>query len=152
MESVERLGRDVDRGHKAERQLSRSKIIIDGLWYPNDRESTYVELFRDSQSTLAAKHDKCLDPEYVEVCQRLIYRKLRKMKLPVDYFHKTAAVSRSEYRTAAGQNAADRLSGELHRVRLAENALKAVLDTDTLHPKFADRGTNHGADHRVESR
>jgi hypothetical protein len=37
-------------------------------------------------------------------------------------------------------------------MRLAENALEAILDSDALHSVLAYGGTNDGAYHRVEPR
>ena len=61
----------------------------------------------------------------------------------IAYRRKTAAISCSEYRPAAGQYTANTFSCQLYRMRIAEDAFEAVLDADTAHSKFAYRRSDN---------
>ena len=152
VQPVERLGRDVDRRHKTERQFGRRQIVIDGLWHADYRKAAFVKLLGDRQRAFAAEHDQGLDTENVEIRQRLADRHFRKHRFPVDHLYKASAVSRAQDRAAAGQNAADALRRQLYRVRFAEDALEAVFDPDDIHPILADRRPDDRPDHRVQAR
>jgi len=111
-----------------------------------------MELLGNDQCPFAADGDERFDAENIEVRQRLAYRQLGKDLLAIDGLYKMPAVPRAQYRPAARQYAADALCRQRPRMRLAEDALKAVLDPDDVHPKLADRRPHDSPDRRVQPR
>ena len=72
-----------------------------------------------------------------------------KIGLPLTILTKLSAVSRTQDRSAPRQDAADAFGRQFSRMRFAEDALKAVLDADAVHPEFADRRPDDRPDRRI---
>src|SRR5687767_3998925 len=110
MKSIEGLGRNVDRSHKAEGQFGRRQIVVDRFWYANYRKTALMKLLCNCERAFAAEHDQGLYAQNIQVSQSLSDRHLGKARLAIDHLDKTAAISGSKDRSAAGQDTADTLS------------------------------------------
>ncbi len=103
MQPVERLGRDVERGHEAEGQLGAGEIVVDGLRHADDGHAARVELLRDAERALASEHDEPVDLLAAQVLNRLA-ETLVGPHVAFGLVHdEPATVARAEDRAAARQ-------------------------------------------------
>src|SRR6185369_6780748 len=152
MKSVKSLGRNIDRGHKTERQFRCRQIVVDGFRNPDHRESAFMELLGDSKRTFSAENNKRLQFKFLKISKCFFDRKFGKKRFPIDHFYKAAFVSGAQNGPSAGQYSAYSFRRQFLRMRFTEDTFEAVLDPRAFHPVFTDRSSYDGANDRIEAR
>ena len=141
VQAVDRLGRDLHRGLKAEREVRRVEVVVDRLGHADGREARREELARDAERVVAADRDQHVD---AALLQRREHALLAVLGL-VDVRARGA-----EDRAALVQDAARVLARQLDRV-VVEHALPALAKAEDLVPVVVDPLADDSADDGVEA-
>jgi hypothetical protein len=143
VEAVDRLGRDVDRGVEAERQVGRAEVVVDRLRDPQHRQPVVVvEAGGGAERVLAADRDQRVEVEPRE--------RLADPVGPVVTLERVRARG-AEDRPAARQDPARRLDRQLV-VGALERAAPAVAEADDRVAVVVDPLAHDRADRRVQPR
>ena len=122
VQAVDRLGRDLHGGLKAEREVRRVEVVVDRLGHADRRKAGGEELARDAERVVAADRDQHVD---AALLQRREHALLAVLGL-VDVRARGA-----EDRAALVQDAARVLARQLDRV-VVEHALPALAEAEDL--------------------
>src|ERR1044072_7901029 len=153
VQTVERLGGDVERGHEAEGQLGGGEVVVDGLRHTDDREAPAVELARDGERALAADGDEGVDAKSREIVEGLFVDLFglhgSPVLLPDDA---AAAVARGPKSPGAREQPTHMLGLQLAHTRRAQKPFEAVLNADDAHAVLADGRLHRRPNHSVQPR
>ena len=141
VQAVDRLGRDLHRGLKAEREVRRVEVVVDRLGHADGRKAGLEELARHAERVVAADRDQHVD---AALLQRREHPLLAVLGL-VDVRARGA-----EDRAALVQDAARVLARQLDGV-VVEHALPALAKAVQLVAVGVDPLANDSADDGVES-
>src|SRR5205085_4426780 len=152
VQPVQCFGRDIERGDKAERQLGARKIVIDSLWHAADRNATFIKLSSDRQCAFTTKHHECIDADDLHIRDRFLIDALDVQRDTITCaLHKLSAIACSEDRSATWQQSAHVARRKQACLSSAEQAFKAIFDTDHAHAVFASGSLHDRANHGVET-
>src|SRR5688572_23269059 len=153
MQTIERLGGDIQRRDKTKRQFRAGEIVVDGLRNAANRNAAFVKLVRDRQRAFAAENHQRVDPKDLHVRDGFFVNRVDAHSNAVFIaLDKTAAITRTENCSAAGQKSTHVRSVKRARCARTQQAFETVFDTDDAHAVLARGGFHHGANHRIQTR
>ena len=141
VQAVDCLGRYLQRGVEAERDVGGAEIVVDRLRHADHVHAFLVELVGDAEGVLAADRDQPVDVELGEGLADALHA-----VVPLVRVGPRAA----EDRAAARQDPARRLYVEID-IRALEHAAPSVAEADELVAELVDPAANHRADDGVEA-
>ena len=141
VQPVDGLHRDAHSGVEAEGVVGRIEVVVDGLRHADDPDAGPGQPGGHAQRVLAADRDQGVDAELLEVGDHPGLAALERVRI---------GPGGAEDRAAAGQDAADPVQVERHRVRL-EHPAPAVLEPDDLVTVLGDPLADHRADDGVQA-
>ena len=143
VESIDRIGGDLDSGVEPERDLGALDVVVDRLRHADDRQSALgVQLAGEAQRPVATDDDQRPD---AHVGQRRLH-----LVHTVGQVVRTATAG-TEHRAAAGQQAAHRFDGEWHRPPI-HDTVPGVEEPDDLVTENPLPFAHDGAEYGVETR
>ena len=142
VETVERLGRYLDRGVESEREVGARQVVVDRLRHADDADALLEQLVRHTERVLAADRD-----ERVE---------LRRFQRVLDLLDAVRHLERvrargAEDRSAPRQEPGNRFRRQCHRLAV-DRPFPAVAEADHDITVDVGRLAHDGADDRVEAR
>jgi hypothetical protein len=141
VQAVDRVGRDLDSGVEAERDVGSGEVVVDRLRNADHAHTVRAQASGDAERVLAADRDQGVDAEPVE------RRPHRGRAIGVAGVGVRARGA--EDRAAAGEDALRGLERELDGVAF-EHARPSVPETNQLEVVVADALADDPADHGVQ--
>src|SRR4051812_32495944 len=140
VQAIDRVGGDLHRGLKAEREVRGREVVVDRLGHADDRDPVLVQLAGDAERVLATDRDQRVQVAGLE-------RGLDLVQAVLDLVD--VGAGRPEDRPAAMQDPARAVEREVTRL-VVQYAGPAVAEADELVPVGIDALADDGPDDRIE--
>ena len=153
LQPIQCLGRDADRGVKADGKFGQRHIVVDGFRDTDKRQpSQFHQAVQNLHRAVTADADQAVQAQTVDRLddgsRPILYRAVRHWIAERVPFR-----DRPQHRAAAAQHLTRKnVEGQRHRPwRLGQQSFSAVQNTDDLGTKAVHGPFDHGADRGVQA-